>query len=69
MAQYAALMLGGINFIMSTVSLVLVERLGRRTLHLYGLALGFISLTLLSAFLILKVLACLVKNSLQQVVI
>ncbi|XP_067950914.1 facilitated glucose transporter protein 1-like [Watersipora subatra] len=55
-AQYATLSLGGINIIMTLVSLVLVERLGRRTLHLYGMGGGFISLALLSTFLLFQAL-------------
>ena len=55
-AQYGTLGLGGINVVMAIVSLILIERLGRRTLHLYGLGVGFIALALLSASFILKVL-------------
>ncbi|XP_013790208.2 solute carrier family 2, facilitated glucose transporter member 1-like, partial [Limulus polyphemus] len=44
---YATLGMGSINVLMTVVSLVLVERAGRRTLHLIGLAgMGIITLIL-----------------------
>ncbi|UYV66331.1 SLC2A4 [Cordylochernes scorpioides] len=48
-ALYATLATGSINVAMTFVSLVLVERLGRRTLHLTGLG-GMMALTVGLAF-------------------
>ena len=54
-AQFATLGLGGIQLIMTFVSMILVERLGRRTLHLHGLGGVFIMMALLTACLKLEV--------------
>ncbi|XP_067951488.1 solute carrier family 2, facilitated glucose transporter member 1-like [Watersipora subatra] len=53
-AQYSTISLGAINIVMTLVSLALVERLGRRTLHLYGLCGSFISLGFLTVFFVLQ---------------
>ncbi|KAF6025878.1 hypothetical protein EB796_015817 [Bugula neritina] len=50
-AQYATLSLGGIMILMTFVCMVLVDKLGRRTLHLSGLAGCIVSLSSLTVFL------------------
>ncbi|KAF6016465.1 Glut1 [Bugula neritina] len=50
-AQYATLSLGGIMILMTFVCMVLVDKLGRRTLHLSGLAGCMVSLISLTVFL------------------
>ena len=54
-AQIATISLGGIYTIMTIISMVLIERLGRRTLHLHGLGGVFIVEALLVAALVIKV--------------
>ncbi|KAF6025874.1 Glut1 [Bugula neritina] len=59
-AQYATLSLGGIMILMTFVCMVLVDKLGRRTLHLSGLAGCIVSLSSLTVFLTVeKVIKCL----------
>ena len=59
-AQYATIGLGGILIGMTFVSLVLIERLGRRTLHLHGLLGMFVCMALLTASYLLEVCISLV---------
>ncbi|KAF6021315.1 Glut1 [Bugula neritina] len=53
-AQYATLGLGGVMIIVTSISVVLIERLGRRTLHLHGLGGCFVGLCFLTAFYVLE---------------
>ena len=54
-AQYATLGMGCINVGMTFVSLVLIEKAGRKTLMIAGLAIMFVSTTVLMIALIFSV--------------
>ena len=54
-AQYATLGVGVVNVAMTFVSAILMDRAGRRTLHLYGLAVMFIFADLLTVSFLWKV--------------
>ena len=54
-SQYATLGMGGMNVLMTIVSLVLIEKAGRKTLQLIGLAGMCIDVILLTVCLLLKV--------------
>ncbi|XP_065575624.1 solute carrier family 2, facilitated glucose transporter member 1-like [Artemia franciscana] len=56
-SQYATLGMGVMNVLMTFVSLVLVEKAGRKTLQLVGLAGMFVVVILLTVFLAIKDLA------------
>lgn len=53
-ALYATLGVGVINLVMTLVSLVLIEKAGRRTLHLFGLGAMFAMTVVLTICLALK---------------
>lgn len=57
-AKYATLGTGVINVLMTLVSALIVDRAGRRTLHLIGLGGMFVFTTVLSLALIFKVIVC-----------
>ena len=57
-AQYATLIVGFVSVVMTFVSAVLMDRAGRRTLHLYGLAVMFIFADLLTVSFLWKVPIC-----------
>ena len=54
-AQYATLATGAVNVSMTFVSALIMDRVGRRTLHLTGLGGMFISSYLLAVGLIFQV--------------
>ena len=54
-AQYATLGMGAINVAMTFVSLVLIEKAGRKTLMIAGLLIMFVSTTVLMICLIYTV--------------
>ena len=53
--QYATLGMGGMNVLMTLVSLVIIEKAGRKTLQLVGLGGMLVDLILLTICLALKV--------------
>ena len=55
-AQYATLATGAVNVCMTFVSALIMDRVGRRTLHLTGLGGMFISSYLLAVGLIFQVI-------------
>jgi SP family facilitated glucose transporter-like MFS transporter 1 len=55
-SQYATLGMGVMNVLMTFVSLVLVEKAGRKTLQLVGLSGMFVVVILLTVFLAIKVI-------------
>lgn len=54
-SQYATLGMGGMNVLMTLVSLVIIEKAGRKTLQLVGLGGMLVDLILLTICLALKV--------------
>ena len=54
-SQYATLGMGGMNVLMTIVSLILIEKAGRKTLQLIGLAGMCVDVILLTICLCLKV--------------
>ena len=54
-SQYATLGMGGMNVLMTLISLVIIEKAGRKTLQLIGLGGMFVVTVLLTIFLALKV--------------
>ena len=55
-AQYATLATGAVNVCMTFVSALIMDRVGRRTLHLTGLGGMFVSSYLLAVGLIFQVI-------------
>jgi len=53
-SQYATLGMGGMNVLMTLISLVIIEKAGRKTLQLIGLGGMFVVTVLLTIFLALK---------------
>lgn len=51
-AEYLNLAIGGANIIVTVISTILMDRLGRRVLHLTGLAGTFVTITLLAISLL-----------------
>ena len=67
-SQYATLGMGGMNVLMTIVSLALIERAGRKTLMLIGLGGMMVDVILLTICLALKVsypsiqITCILSN-------
>lgn len=55
MAKYSTIGVGVVMVIMSLVSIMLMDRTGRRTLHLYGLGGMFLTSMFLTIFLLFGV--------------
>lgn len=62
-AVYATMGVGAIMVIMTLVSIPLMDRLGRRTLHLYGLAGMFLASIFLTISLLVKVSLMLIRHN------
>lgn len=54
-SQYATLGMGGMNVLMTVLSLAIIEKAGRKTLMLIGLGGMFVDVILLTICLALKV--------------
>lgn len=54
-SQYATLGMGGMNVLMTVISLIIIEKAGRKTLQLIGLVGMMFDVVLLSVCLALKV--------------
>ena len=65
-AQYATLGVGSVNVAMTFVSAILMDRAGRRTLHLYGLAVMFIFADLLTVSFLWQVGKDIIQQSAEQ---